>query len=140
MEDRFTVRSAQEANDSGRLKEWVIDFLEDQGKNQNLARALKEATEILYSGPIELELKGMSRICGSVEEGLKYKDTEWETNIVNMVQSIKAGWSPPPLILTDYWDPDYHLTDGNHRCEALLRSGFSKYWTIVLNCKDHGRL
>jgi hypothetical protein len=138
--DPFTLETAIAAGKTNTLKEWLISYLEGHGNNQKLADALKENNAIDYSGPIEMELSPMRRIAGSAKEGLKWVDADWENNIQKMVDAIKSGWNPPPLILTDYWDPKYHLTDGNHRCEALMRAGYEKYWTIVLKCSDHGVL
>ncbi len=134
----FSVESALRASQNGALREWVIDFLQGPGGNIKFADGLIENLNIKFSGPVESELASMKRIAGPAHEGLRYVDNEWEENVEKMVDAIGAGWNPPPLIMSDYFEPGGSLSDGNHRCEALIRAGYKKYWTIYLeNHPDH---
>jgi hypothetical protein len=47
-----------------------------------------------------------------------------------MVESIRTGWQPAPLIAS-YEDGVLSVRDGNHRHEALRRAGYRQFWTIV---------
>lgn len=127
------MESAKEASAKGTLRQWVIDFmLEAEGGNSKLATGLQENDMIVYAGPLKANLSKLKRITGSNEENLMYTDTKWEENISAMVNAIKRGWSPPPLVVSDWFEPEGSLSDGNHRCEALIRAGYDKYWAIFL--------
>jgi hypothetical protein len=65
--------------------------------------------------------------------GLLYHETneKWEAAVAVFVADLEAGWKPPPLIVERQTGALY---DGNHRHEALRRTGLQ----VVLD--DHLRL
>ncbi len=62
----------------------------------------------------------------------------WEGDIENMEASIEDGWQPPP-VLVEYRDGALLLQDGNHRYEAMLRSGAEQVWAVVWADDEHDR-
>jgi len=132
----YTLESAIEAGEAGTLRDWVIAFLEAEGNNLKLAQGLRINQTIRFFGPKEADLAPMKRMCGSPEEKLQYTDNDWDARVDAMVTAIQQGWNPPPIIISDYYDPEGNLTDGNHRHEALLRAGYTKYWTIYLKSRN----
>lgn len=127
---KFTLDTVKNAKKRNSLKEWAIDFLNNEGENKRLAEILKEKNE-LYIDLLEFPLNKLRREMGPQEEKLKFSEDKglWNKRIESLIDNIKKGHTLCPLIATDFWD-DVHLSDGSHRYEALLQSGFDKYWVI----------
>lgn len=130
----FSIQSAQSYAKSNKLHEWVYNFLHTVGKNKGMARGIlrrKEEQKLLWVGPINFQLKELTR-CTGPEKNLEYPQAikNWESKVGAMIKSIKKGWEVPLLIANPRPWPTLSIRDGNHRYEALLRSGKRKYWTI----------
>ena len=129
----LTLEMAKQAKENNSLMQWAMDFM-DNDKNKNLARILKENKDIfLWIDLIEFPLNKLKRIMGPEKELLYPEEKEiWEKRINNLSNDIKNNnYKPCPLIVTDFWS-DMNIADGNHRHEALLRSGFNKYWVMFM--------
>lgn len=132
--NKWTVESAQEADKNNTLREWLIEYLRNEGKNEKLADAIEELTETMAIEPPKMmSLDKMKLMVGAEGSNRKWIDADWEENIKRFVELIQQGWSPPPIILTDYWGEKHSITDGNHRYEALKQLGYKEYWTIQLH-------
>ena len=131
--NKWTVESAQEADKNGTLREWLIKYLHREGTNEKLANAIKDLPETMTIGsPKIMPLDKMKLMVGAEGSNRKWIDTDWKENIKKFVELIQQGWSPPPIILTDYWGEKHSITDGNHRYEALKQLGHKEYWAIQL--------
>ena len=126
---KFTLSTALEAKKRNRLHPWVINYLNDEGGNQKLARTLNEKGNV-WVDIVEYPLNRLKRVWGSEEDMIFHEDRdEWEKRVSTIMKSIKDGEVFPPIIVTDFWD-DIHISDGTHRYEALVKLGKDKYWTI----------
>jgi hypothetical protein len=47
-----------------------------------------------------------------------------------MVEHLQEGWDPPPLVVSHRVD-GFHLEDGNHRHETMVRAGRTHAWAVV---------
>jgi hypothetical protein len=130
----FTLQGCQEAAEKGRLSTWLQDYLRSEGNNHKLADIL------LKTKPTSIKLENfpltkLIRIMGP-EPGMLFTEPseKWEERVNELTACIQQKIDLPPLIVTDIWQ-DFQLSDGSHRHEALLRSGFDAYWTIFVFSK-----
>jgi hypothetical protein len=130
-EHRFTLRSAFDASDTGRLAQWVGDFLASRGSdNATLAAGLAQR-EHAWLGPVRVSLAELVPLAGPDDDALcLVEPVEWEADVGTLEDRVEDGWHPPPL-LAEYRDGEFLIQDGNHRYEALLRAGESHAWVIV---------
>ncbi|MBI9015112.1 MAG: ParB-like nuclease domain-containing protein [Clostridiales bacterium] len=137
MEDymNYTVKEAIRYSSENNIETWVHAFLSSVGNNLDFSKGLK-LQHRYWLGPIKLELNKFSRCCGP-EIGLNFYEPEehFERRVNQMINSIKAGWEMPPLIVK-YEAGVYELNDGNHRYEALKRCGIKSYWIILWDSVD----
>jgi hypothetical protein len=126
----FTSTSAIQYSKNGKLEEWIHLFLNNEGNNLGFSKGLK-LEKRYYIHPEYLPLSLFSRCCGP-ENGMKYAVSieDFEKKIANITNRINNGWDIPPLIV-NYSNGIYELNDGNHRYEALIRSGY-KYWYAII--------
>lgn len=130
MSYNTTIKHALEAKDVGKLCDWTLNFLENEGGNKNLAYEIRKrpqakATLLVYP------LKDLKRVMGP-EDTMMWKEDEkiWRARvdaIKNHLGHKKA--EVPPLIATNFWG-EARLSDGNHRHQALLEVGLHEYWVI----------
>jgi hypothetical protein len=84
-----------------------------------------------WAGPISLPVEELVRLAGPEDDALcPVDDDEWESDISAMEDSVEEGWEPPPL-LAEFQGGRLLLQDGNHRYEALVRSGAPSAWVLV---------
>lgn len=126
---KFTLESALKAKKQGKLHQWVLDYLNGEGKNKKLAKILKEE-KYFWSDMFEYPLNKLKRVMGP-EKGMIFheENNKWEKRVIWFMNCLEKGESLPPIIVTDFWK-DIHISDGSHRYEALKKSGYEKYWTI----------
>ncbi len=138
--DEFSLASAREAADEGRLADWVAAFLASPGSdNEALAGALVFDGAI-YLGPLELELARITPMAGPEGDDVivPIAEEEWEDDVDAMAQSLEHGWQPPPLLVS--CRPDgFYLEDGNHRRESLRREGATHAWVILVFARNEDR-
>ena len=130
MQKEFSLKDAIERADKGQLEEWIHEFLLGEGSNEGFSKGLK-LTHRYYMYPVKMPLNLFKRCCGP-EENMRFRtDTEsFEKKVARMQNDIEEGWDVPPLII-GYYDDTFELNDGNHRFEALVRSGAKEYYTII---------
>jgi hypothetical protein len=127
--NKFTLKNALQAKKNNTLELWVQNFLRGEGENLKLADVLKEDRKI-WVDLVQYDLSKLLRITGPEKEMTFREDQKkWEQRVNAFVELIKNGYESVPLIVTDLWG-DFHISDGNHRAEALKRTGVQKYWTI----------
>jgi hypothetical protein len=128
------IVEAHQASEENRLIPWVIDHLSKEEKNASLIKHLREdrnVTTLLLDYPLE-RLKRIEGVQNN-EEAIEHVD-EWTNRVKDFEQAFKNGYVSPPLLVTDFWNK-IEIADGNHRHEALLNSGYKRYWTIFLFTK-----
>jgi hypothetical protein len=76
-------------------------------------------------------LRALERLAGP-EESMDWTIApgEWEHDVGAMEGSLDDGWEPPPL-LSCVEDGVLVIHDGNHRYEALQRSGAETAWVLL---------
>jgi hypothetical protein len=128
---RFSLASAFEAAARDDLARWVGDFLASPGSDNAVLAAALAQREHWWIGPIPVSVGDLVRLAGPEQEALvPIDEKEWEEDVEAMEDSVEEGWQPPPL-LAEYRAGRLLLQDGNHRYEALLRSGEQHAWTLV---------
>lgn len=131
MSDRFDLASARRAAERDETALWVGDFLSSRGSDNEILAAALAQEEHWWVGPVALPLDDLERLAGPEDDALvTIKDDEWEDDISAMEESVEDGWEPPPL-LAEYQDGRLLLQDGNHRYEALVRTGAPTAWVLV---------
>lgn len=63
---------------------------------------------------------------------MEYVDdpVRWEQSMERMTAALVSGWAPPPLI-AQFTGETFSVRDGNHRHEALRRTGEQAYWCVI---------
>ena len=127
----FSLASAVAASKDDDLALWVGEFLSSRGSdNAALAAGLAQRKH-WWLGPLKVPVDDLVRLAGPEDEALvPIEPEEWEGDIESMEESIESGWEPPPL-LAEYQDGRLLLQDGNHRYEALVRTGEQDAWVLV---------
>lgn len=125
----YTTKDALKFAEDKKLESWIDDFLRNEGDNVPLADGL-QMSKRYYIGPVTVNLDMFDRISGP-EDHMEFRVTEesFEMNILNIQARLKNGWDMPPF-LVQYADDKFVLSDGNHRHEALKRSGYIVYSAI----------
>src|SRR5690606_5868035 len=85
-----------------------------------------------WIGPLEVPLDQLRRLAGPpgapvmVEVG----EDAWRDDVAGLADQVDDGYEPPPVIAS--WRHDQlRLEDGNHRVEAIRRTGAEQAWTII---------
>ncbi|MCU1456719.1 MAG: hypothetical protein JWL73_811 [Actinomycetia bacterium] len=127
----FTLESAFQAAEEDRIAYWVGDFLASRGSdNGALAVGIADRPHE-WLGPVRLPTDRLERLAGPESDVIcAIEPEEWEGDVDDMGASIEEGWQPPP-VLVEYRDGHLLLQDGNHRYEAMRRSGSSHVWAVV---------
>lgn len=133
---KFNVDEAIEYSNKCKIEEWVHIFLTTVGNNIAFSDGLK-LQKRYWLGPVLCDLNKFNRCCGP-EKNIKYHEpTEnWDMRVGKMEESIRKGWDMPPLIV-NHDNGQFELNDGNHRYEALIRAGISRYWVIFWDSTDN---
>ena len=128
---RFDLRSAQRAAERDEIALWVGDLLASPGSDNEILAAALAQKQHWWVGPVELPLEDLVRLAGPEDDALvPIDDDVWEEDISTMEESVEEGWEPPPL-LAEHQDGRLLLQDGNHRYEALSRSGAPTAWVLI---------
>ena len=128
---RFDLRSAQRAAERDEIALWVGDLLASPGSDNEILAAALAQKQHWWVGPVELPLEDLVRLAGPEDDALvPIDDDVWEEDISTMEESVEEGWEPPPL-LAEHQDGRLLLQDGNHRYEALSRSGALTAWVLI---------
>jgi hypothetical protein len=125
----FTLKEAKEYAVSGKIEEWVIQFV-SATDNERLGKVIQNYKG-KWEGPKEFDLNKLKRRVGP-EEGMSYPEPKdvFDSKVNGIISRIDNGWDIPPLI---FWESEdgLSLMDGGHRLEALKRASFKKYWIII---------
>ena len=128
---RFDLRSAQRAAERDEIALWVGNLLASPGSDNEILAAALAQKQHWWVGPVELPLEELVRLAGPEDDALvPIDDDVWEDDISTMEESVDEGWEPPPL-LAEHQDGRLLLQDGNHRYEALSRSGAPSAWVLI---------
>jgi hypothetical protein len=126
------VDGARAAAERGELGDWVARFLRSPGSdNAVLAEALNEPHRS-WLGPLRLPIGHLHRLAGPPDDPVlcSLDEDDWGDDVDEMEQRVEEGWVPPPLVVT-YREGDLVLEDGNHRAEAVRRTGADEVWAVV---------
>ncbi len=127
----FSLASAVAASKADELALWVGEFLSSRGSDNAALAAGLAQREHWWLGPLQVPVDDLVRLAGPEDEALvPIEPKEWEGDIESMEESIESGWEPPPL-LAEFQDGRLLLQDGNHRYEALVRTGELEAWVLV---------
>lgn len=131
--EKFSLASAQNAADEGRLADWVADFLASPGSSNSALAAAFALRGATYVGPIRFALNRLTPMAGPAGDEVAVPEAEgvWESEVEAMEDSIEHGWRPPPLLVSHH-DGKYCLEDGNHRYETLRRMGATHAWVVLM--------
>jgi hypothetical protein len=128
---RFDLASAFAAAEDDELARWVGDFLASRGSDNATLAAALATREHWWLGPLRLPLDLLVPLAGPDDDALcPVEPEEWEDDVGSMESSIESGWEPAPL-LAQYDRRKLLLQDGNHRYEALKRSGETHAWVLL---------
>lgn len=124
------VKEAIYQASQGKLEDWIIAYLTNIDKNPGLVEGLRKQKR-WWVGPQDYQVKKLIKTCGP-EKNIDFPETKgrWKSRIKEMVKGITSEWSVPPII-TEYKSESLLIRDGNHRQEALLKTGVQKYPTIA---------
>jgi hypothetical protein len=131
-DEEFTTESARAAAAADRLGEWVSDFLCSPGSDNAALAGLLSDPPRWWIGPVQVALDDLHRLAGPAGAPVleEVDDDEWRDDVDDLSERIEAGHEPPPVIAS-FRDDQLVLEDGNHRVEALRRSGAEQAWTII---------
>ena len=123
-----TAASAREAHAAGRLAEWSQAYLRGDGGNVGIANPLRDREDDVYV-LAEVGLDDVYPISGPEPDfDWPVPPAEFERTVEVMQRMLDSGWDAPPLFVHMH---TLRLVDGNHRREALLRSGRRTYWAVM---------
>jgi hypothetical protein len=127
MFEDYNLNGAMLAAENGEIHEWVLSFLRSSGNNLKLARKLEEKGQY-YMGPISYPIDKVINIIGN-DDTFKFQEDidTLKSRTLSMVESMKKGWQPPPLIVTDIWEDELEIADGGHRQRAIIEFGLKEY-------------
>jgi hypothetical protein len=129
--DPVSLEAARRAAARGETALWVGDFLASPGSDNAVLAAALAQRRHWWVGPIRVALDDLVRLAGPEDDALvPIDDEEWDDDVSTMEESVEHGWEPPPL-LAEHQDGRLLLQDGNHRYEALVRSGARDAWVLV---------
>jgi hypothetical protein len=131
-DDGFSADTARAAAERDALADWVADFLRSPGSdNAALADQLTGRLRC-WLGPIRVPLDQLHRLAGPPGAPVMQEvdDDEWRDDVDDLSRRIQEGLEPVPVIVS-YDDDKLVLEDGNHRVEAIRRSGADEAWAVI---------
>ena len=129
----YSIDAARAAAARDELADWVAEFLASPGSdNAPLADKLSDE-ERWWIGPIELPISKLSRLAGPPGDPVlvPLAEDDWRDDVQDLADKIDEGELTPPPVVVTYRDEQLLLEDGNHRVEALRRTGEDTAWAIV---------
>ncbi|MFP4478088.1 MAG: ParB N-terminal domain-containing protein [Candidatus Izemoplasmatales bacterium] len=125
-----TLKSAMQAAKANRIEQWIHKMLlEGDNPNEALSKGLK-IEKRFFVGPVKIKLSDFNRVSGPEENMLyRIKEIDFNHRVKKMMNEIELGWDVPPLLI-ECQDNGFYMCDGNHRYEALKRSGKDIYYAI----------
>lgn len=128
---KFELEGAIAANKNSRVLEWTMSFLQREDRNKRLVEDIQKR-KILNTELIDYPISGLGRVTGLQNGETNIEELpHWVRRVKEIEEAIAKNHLPPPIIVTDFWH-ELEIADGNHRHEALLKYGFTTYWTIFL--------
>lgn len=131
-DEQFTTETARAAAAKEELGDWVRRFLCSPGSdNADLADLLDQKPR-WWIGPGEIPIDQLHRLAGPPGEPVvqELDEDDWRGDVDDLAEKIAGGLEPAPVIATKK-DDHLMLEDGNHRVEAIRRSGTDTAWTII---------
>jgi hypothetical protein len=133
-DEDHSVDAARAAAARDELGPWVVDFLASPGSdNAALGEALATSHR-WWMGPVELPLDRLHRLAGPPGQPVVevVEDDEWRDDVDDLAGKVEGGLEPPPVVVTYRRDLDQLVVeDGNHRLEAIRRTGQDRAWAVV---------
>ncbi len=131
-EHPYSVETARRAAERGVLGEWVAEFLASPGSdNEVLAARLSEPPRH-WLGPVRLPIDRLHRFAGPPGHPVlrATSEDEWRDDVGELAELVEHGSQLPPVVVT-YRAGVLLVEDGNHRVEALRRTGAREAWGVV---------
>lgn len=112
------------------IHEWILSFLKSDGNNPVLAETLGRKAQYHY-GPVDYPLDKLVNNFGA-DTSFKFHElqADLDLRVSAMLENMKTGWKPAPLIVTNLWEDYFEIADGAHRHKALQVAGIKKYPTV----------
>ena len=111
--------------------EWTITYLQKNERNKELVENIKKR-KIVKTELIEYPLSRLIKVTGPQNgEAMPEPLPNWLKRVKEIEDDLTKKHLPPPIIVTDFWQ-EMEIADGSHRYEALIKQGFTTYWTIFL--------
>jgi len=127
----FSTLAAQRAAAEGQLEPWLYSYLQAGAwANPGLLAGLQLRPR-WWLGPLEIALDRLVRCCGP-EANMEYRvpADAWEAHVTALAAHLAAPLEMPPLMV-EYRPGLLSLRDGNHRHEAMRRSGWRTAWVVI---------
>ncbi len=129
------LSSALDAHKKSNLLQWTIEYFEREERNKGIADHIKKR-DVISVELMKYPLRLLKRVEGPQNGEVEMESIDvWTKRVDEIATTITKNVLPDPLIVTDFWDT-LEIADGNHRHEALLKSGYNEYWTIFLLTKE----
>ena len=129
----FTVDGARRAAECDGLDAWVRRFLSSPGSDNAVLGEELTRGERWWLGPLLLPIGSLNRLAGPPGDPVlvPLDEEDWRDDVEGMAEKVEdEGWQPPPVVVV-YRNDQLVLEDGNHRVEALRRSGAAEAWAVV---------
>jgi len=128
--NQFTLETAQQAKEQGRLEPWVHAYLMGSGNNVPFADGLKREKRY-WRGPLEVSLSKLKRMCGP-EADMPYRvlEAHWLEKTEGIAKSFEDLEKFPPLLVSIV-DGVFQIDDGNHRFQAFSSLNLESCWIIL---------
>jgi len=127
----WTTSAAQHCARAGQLEVWIHAYLATgEWANPGLSASLRRQQR-WWRGPLEVALADLERVCGP-EAHMEYCQDAmtWEQAIERLQRGLRDPVQVPPLIV-EYRRGVLSVRDGNHRHEAMRRSGWRTCWVVM---------
>lgn len=130
--NEYTTETARVAATRDELGDWVAGFLCSPGSDNASLAASLAGTPRWWIGPVQLPLHQLHRLAGPPGAPVLEEVEEdcWRDDVEDLCVRIEQGLEPAPVVVS-YRDGQLVLEDGNHRVEALRRTGVPDTWAVV---------
>ena len=132
----YDVAAARSAMETGQIHDWVQAYLKEPAWENRRLAAILHGQQPRWEGPVEVEFESLHRVAGPGPSYRYAKDpTEWNRDVHAIASTLKSPLDLPPLIIRPQPDLN-HISDGNHRIDALRSLGQTRAWALLWHDRD----
>lgn len=127
----FNLESCRESAQTGKLQEWVLDYLASgYWANLGLRDGLLPQKRY-WIGPVSIELSILERCCGPEDGMIYHVPTDvWKERIETIALGLVDVQSLPPLIV-EWREGHLIVRDGSHRHGAMSLKGWTACFAVI---------